>query len=137
MSVARVEDLIREQVKPGDLGMIISELGVVPDWSAAYTPNTGPQDAVIKIQLTDHRSLSAQEYAAKLREALHRRFPGLQFAFNTGGIVSTALNYGALSPINMQVAGEEAGRRAEGRATDSRTGFDGSRGGRRPNPATV
>lgn len=106
-SVVRVEDLIREQIRSGDLGMIISELGVVPDWSAAYTPNTGPQDAVIKVQLTDHRSASAQEYADKLRKALGERFPGLQFAFNTGGIVSTALNYGALSPINMQVAGKK------------------------------
>lgn len=106
-SVIKVEDFIRESIPSGDLGMIISELGVVPDWSAAYTPNTGPQDAVIKIQLTDHRSASAQDYAVKLRAGLGERFPGLQFAFNTGGIVSTALNYGALSPINMQVAGKK------------------------------
>src|SRR5262249_29418822 len=84
----------------------ISELGVVPDWSAAYTPNSGPQDAVLKIQLADHRSESAQYYATLLRDELARRFPGVDFGYNTGGIVSAALNYGALSPIDIQIAGK-------------------------------
>src|SRR5207247_2361654 len=51
--VAQVEKAIREEIDGKDLAMIISELGVVPDWSAAYTPNSGPQDALIKVQLTD------------------------------------------------------------------------------------
>ncbi len=38
-----------------DLQLIISELGVTPDWSAAYTPNSGPMDAVVKVQLKPER----------------------------------------------------------------------------------
>ena len=53
--VAQVEKAIREEIGGEDLAMIISELGVVPDWSSAYTPNSGPQDALIKVQLTDER----------------------------------------------------------------------------------
>lgn len=110
--IIKIENALRELIKPRDLSMVISELGVVPDWSAAYTPNSGPQDAVLKIQLTDERSQSAQEYADFLRNKLNSRFPGIEFAFNTGGIVSAALNYGALSPIDVQIAGKitEQGR---------------------------
>ena len=107
-TVTRVEDAIKGTIAPQDLNMIISELGVVPDWSAAFTPNTGPQDSVLKIQLTEDRSRTAQQYAAELRHVLNEKFPGVEFAFNTGGIVSAALNYGALSPINIQIAGKKA-----------------------------
>ena len=53
--------------------LIISELGVVADWSAAYTPNAGPMDAVVKVQLKHEREHSAQEYVAA---APRRASPG-------------------------------------------------------------
>ena len=53
--------------------MIVTELGLDPDWSAAYTANSGQQDAVIRIQLSEERKHSAQEYAIKLRHALRGR----------------------------------------------------------------
>src|SRR5262249_43436506 len=43
--IKAVEDLVRETIGD-DLQMVISEIGVVPDLSAAYTPNAGPMDAV-------------------------------------------------------------------------------------------
>ena len=53
--------------------MIISELGVTPDWSAAYTPNSGPMDSILKIQLDEHRHHSAQEYVHILRRGVCQR----------------------------------------------------------------
>lgn len=106
-TIIQVEDTIKQTIPAADLSMIISELGLVPDWSAAYTPNTGPQDAVLKVQLTEHRKQSAQKYAKQLRTVLNEKFPGVEFAFNTGGLVSAALNYGALSPINIQISGKK------------------------------
>jgi multidrug efflux pump subunit AcrB len=106
-TIVEVEDAIKQTIPAHDLSMIISELGIVPDWSSAYTPNTGPQDAVLKVQLTEHRQQSAQEYAQQLRQVLNEKFPGVEFAFNTGGLVSAALNYGALSPINVQIASKK------------------------------
>ena len=55
-----------------DLELIISEIGVTADWSAAYTPNAGPMDAVVKVQLTEEREHSAQEYVAALRDAFRQ-----------------------------------------------------------------
>src|SRR5262249_42394821 len=53
------------------------------------------------------RSGSAQEYAVKLRHALANdpRFADLQFNFDTGGMVTAALNMGASSPIDIQIEG--------------------------------
>jgi multidrug efflux pump subunit AcrB len=102
-----VERFLEQNILADERQMIISELGLVPDWSAAYTQNSGSQDAVIKLQLTEKRSLSAQQYAIKLRKLLSEedRFAGLRFSFDTGGMVSAALNYGASSPIDIQIEG--------------------------------
>ncbi|MBI3407981.1 MAG: efflux RND transporter permease subunit [Planctomycetes bacterium] len=105
--LALVEKFLEENIPAFERKMIISELGLVPDWSAAYTANSGSQDGIIKIQLTDERSLTAQEYAVKLRHLLQndQRFADLHFSFNTGGMISAALNYGASSPIDIQIEG--------------------------------
>ncbi len=113
--VTQAEDFIREQIPKDELEMIVSEMGVDPDWSAAYTDNSGQQDAVIRIQLSDKRKLSAQEYAIKLRHAIDRSpdFADLRVSFNTGGMVSTALNNGAASPIDIQIEGGKREQSAE------------------------
>ncbi|MBA4187317.1 MAG: AcrB/AcrD/AcrF family protein [Planctomycetaceae bacterium] len=93
---------------PGnELQMVVSEIGLNNDWSAAYSANAGQQDTVIRLQLTPERSLSAQQYAVVLRKKLASdpRFADLEFSFDTGGMVSAALNFGASSPIDIQVTG--------------------------------
>jgi multidrug efflux pump subunit AcrB len=102
-----VERFLEERIPAKEREMIVSELGLDPDWSAAYTANSGQQDAVIRVQLTDERRFTAQEYAIKLRHWLHDdpRFGDLRIGFDTGGMVSTALNYGASSPIDIRIEG--------------------------------
>ena len=63
--IAKVEEFVRKTIGE-DLQIIISELGVVADLSAAYTPNAGPMDAVVKVQLKHEREHSAQEYVEQL-----------------------------------------------------------------------
>jgi multidrug efflux pump subunit AcrB len=103
--IAEVEAFIEKNIPKRELEMMVSEMGVDPDWSSAYTANSGQQDAVIRIQLTDERTRSSQEYAEKLRHAFEKnpRFADLRVSFNTGGMVSTALNNGASSPIDIQI----------------------------------
>ena len=72
--IAKVEQFVREAIGE-DLQIIISELGVVADLSAAYTPNAGPMDAVVKVQLKHEREHSAQEYVEQLRDGSRQRFP--------------------------------------------------------------
>jgi multidrug efflux pump subunit AcrB len=109
--VAQVERFVYDNIPAADRQMIVSEIGLDPDWSAAYSANSGQQDAIIRIQLSDKRSLSAQEYAIKLRHLFQDdRFADLRFSFDTGGLVSTALNLGASSPIDIEVQGEPPGQ---------------------------
>lgn len=105
--IEEVEKAIESAIPQAERTMIVSEIGLNPDWSAAYSSNAGQQDAVLRVQLSDQRSLSAQKYAIKLRRALAQndRFADLQFSFDTGGMVSTALNFGAQAPIDIQVVG--------------------------------
>ncbi len=105
--IEKVEKLIRETVSEEDLQLIISELGVNSDWSAAYTPNSGPMDAVVKVQLSAERSKSAQEYVHLLRDrSKEPAFQGLEFAFDAGGLVRSAMNEGKSTPINIRITGK-------------------------------
>jgi multidrug efflux pump subunit AcrB len=108
--LAQVEKFILDNVPAAEREMVITELGLDPDWSAAYSANSGQQDAIVRIQLSDKRTLSAQEYAVKLRHAFRGdpRFADLRVSFDTGGMVSTALNLGASSPIDVEVQGNPA-----------------------------
>src|SRR4051812_23335250 len=116
--VAEVEDFIRQNVGD-DLELIISELGVWADWSAAYTPNASPMDAVVKVQLKDRRKHSIQHYADRLRSgmAADPRFVACEVAFNTGGTIRSALNEGRPTPLNVRVEGK--GLRASHRIADA------------------
>jgi multidrug efflux pump subunit AcrB len=106
--IAKVEDFFKREIGK-DLDLIISNIGVEANWSAAYTPNGGPMDAVVKVQLKAERNHSSQDYVARLRRGLaeDKRFVGLEFAFDAGGMVSTALNEGRTTPINIQITGKE------------------------------
>ena len=106
--ITQVEDYIKKTIDPEDLKLVISEIGVTADWSAAYTPNSGPQDAILKIQLTPERSKTSQEYIRILRAGLSKdpRFTDLEFSFDSGGLIRGALNKGRSSPINIQLTGK-------------------------------
>lgn len=106
--IAEVEQFVRKSIGK-DLKLVISELGVRADWSAAYTPNAGPMDALMKIQLTEDRRHSTQYHAQELRKTLaeEKRFGTLEFTFSTGGTIRTALNQGNVTPINIRVQAKD------------------------------
>lgn len=103
--VTEIEHFLRDRIAESDLQMIISNMGVLYDWPAAYTPNSGPQDAFINVQLRRGHRTSSEEYVRGLRRELPRRFPGVRFAYDTGGMLAAALNFGLPSPIDIQVEG--------------------------------
>jgi multidrug efflux pump subunit AcrB len=105
--IAEVERVVKERIG-SDLELVISEIGVVADWSAAYTPNAGPMDTVVKVQLKHDRKHSAQEYVQLLRRAFaaDRAFNDLEFAFDAGGMIRGAMNEGKSTPINIRITGK-------------------------------
>ncbi len=96
----------REQHPDSDLRLVISNAGVLNDWPAAYTPNDGPMDAFMLVQLKGKKGMPATfEYVERLRARLGREFPGTDFAFDTGGMLTAALNFGLPSPIDVRIQG--------------------------------
>ena len=106
--IQAVEDFVRKTIDEEDLQLVLSEIGVTSDWSAAYTLNAGPMDAVVKIQLSGERKKSSQEYVHILRTAFNNddRFGDLEFAFDAGGMVRSAMNEGRSTPISIRVTGK-------------------------------
>ncbi len=105
--IKEVEAEIRRNVPANELKTMISNIGVLYDWPAAYTPNSGPMDAFVNLQFSEDRTRTAQQYASLLRGKLRERFYGIEFAFDTGGLITAALNFGLPSPINIQVEGNK------------------------------
>ena len=106
--IAQVEKVLRDKIGD-DLDLQISELGVVADWSAAYTQNSGPMDAMLKVQLKSNRHHSAQEYVHILRKEFSGspEFGDLEFAFDAGGMIRSAMNEGRSTPINIRITGKK------------------------------
>ncbi|MGO9011274.1 MAG: efflux RND transporter permease subunit [Bryobacteraceae bacterium] len=102
--VARVEDLIKRTVSPSDFHMVVSNIGIVPDFSALYTNNTGPYTATIQVELTKDHKTSSFEYMARLRRAIEDHYPDLRTFFATGSMVDAVLNMGMPAPIDVQVS---------------------------------
>jgi multidrug efflux pump subunit AcrB len=114
--VAEIEKAVQEIIGTSDpggddpdseLSLLISNIGVLYDWPAAYTPNTGPMDAFVLCQLKDNREKSSAEWASELRTRLSSGFPDVQFSFDTGGMLTAALNQGLPAPIDIQVQGSD------------------------------
>jgi multidrug efflux pump subunit AcrB len=107
--IEAVEGFVKKTIGDEDLELVLSELGVNSDWSAAYTPNAGPMDAVVKIQLSEERHKTAQEYVHVLRTAFaaESAFRDLEFAFDAGGMVRSAMNEGKSTPISIRVTGKQ------------------------------
>lgn len=105
--IKTVEAFIKQRVPAREREMIVSEIGLNPDWSAAYTSNSGQQDAIIRLQLNDQRSQSSQSYASDIRRAFLENpdFADLRVDIDTGSMISAALNYGASSPIDIEITG--------------------------------
>ena len=104
--IVQMEQVVRNEIG-SDLEQIISNIGVFYDLPAAYTPNSGTQDAFIGVQLKQGHHVSTFDYATKIRPRLETMFPGVEFSFNTGGLITAALNEGKPSPIDVQVKGND------------------------------
>jgi multidrug efflux pump subunit AcrB len=102
--VAKVEDLIRHTVRPKDFKMIVSNIGVVPDFSSLYTTNAGPYTATIQVALQDSHHVSSFEYMDQVRNAMASNYPEIRTFFQSGSMVDAILNMGMPAPIDVQVS---------------------------------
>jgi len=101
---AKVEGLIRHVVDPKDMRMVVSNIGVVDDFSSLYTTNAGEYTATVQVQLNDDHKTSSFEYMGRLREALAQQLPNIRPFIQSGSMVDAILNVGMPAPIDVQVS---------------------------------
>ncbi len=105
--VARVEKLVREEVAPEDYELMVSNIGVVPDFSAIYTSNSAPNTAFLQVSLKDGHKIGSYEYMDRVRRRIRREMPEMSAYFQSGGFVDAVLNFGMPAPIDVQVSGPD------------------------------
>ncbi len=115
--VAKVEDLIRKVVDPGDFNMVVSNIGIVPDFSALYSSNAGPYTATVQVELKEGHAVSSFDYMDRVRKAIATQYPQLRMFFSSGSMVDAILNSGMAAPIDVQVSSRDL-HRAYGIAQD-------------------
>jgi multidrug efflux pump subunit AcrB len=108
--VAKIEDLIRHVVAPSDFKMVVSNIGVVPDFSSLYTTNAGPYTATVQVALQPSHKISSFEYMDRVRKAIASQYPDVRTFVQSGSMVDAILNMGMPAPIDVQVASPRNGQ---------------------------
>lgn len=101
--VSKVEAIVREEVAPEDLDLIVSNIGITPDFSAIYTSNAGAHTAFVQVSLKQQHRIGSYEYMRRVRRRLQQDIPELTSYFQSGGLVDAVLNLGLPAPIDIQV----------------------------------
>jgi CzcA family heavy metal efflux pump len=104
---SRVEDLIRSMIPAHDLGMVVSNLGLAPGFSAIYSPNAASDSGFVMVSLTPNHTESTWHYVDALRKALPTQVPEVQAFFQSGSIIDAVLNFGLAAPIDVQLSGPD------------------------------
>jgi len=103
--VERVEAIVKQVVKPEDLDTVVSNIGVMADLSALFTPNSAMHTAFVQVGLKEDHRLSSFEYMDQVRKRVATELPELRTYFQSGGLVDSVLNQGMPAPIDVQVSG--------------------------------
>jgi multidrug efflux pump subunit AcrB len=107
--VAKVENIVRQVVRPGDLETVVSNIGVMPDLSSLFTPNSGMHTAFIQVGLKEDHKVSSFAYMDEVRNRIAQEMPELRTYFQSSGIVDAVLNQGVPAPFDLQVSGIDMG----------------------------
>lgn len=101
--VAKVENIVHNTVKPADMDMIVSNIGVYPDLSAIYTTNASMDTAFVQVSLKEDHSIGSYEYMRRVQRAVARQMPELSAYYQAGGLVDAVINQGLPAPIDIQI----------------------------------
>jgi len=105
--VSKIEDLIHQTVSKDDMNMIVSNIGVVNDFSSLYTSNAGEYTATIQTSLKPEHQTDSQIYMDRVRAEIAEKFPDVRTFFSSGSMVDAILNTGMPAPIDVQVSSRD------------------------------
>ena len=107
--LALVEAEIRKLIPPEEIQAVVNNIGIpISGINMSYnnTGLIGPQDGDVQIALAEGHKPTG-DYVNLLRDELPKLFPSMTFSFLPADIVSQILNFGAPSPIDIQIKGSD------------------------------
>ncbi|MGH9643925.1 MAG: efflux RND transporter permease subunit, partial [Terriglobales bacterium] len=104
----QVLDELKRQAGPQNVENSLSYVGsYAPSYpiNLVYLWTSGPQDAVLLIQLKKDAHIRVSSLEEQLRPILARNFPDCSFTFEAGDIVSQIMDFGSPTPIEVAING--------------------------------
>jgi multidrug efflux pump subunit AcrB len=104
----QILDMIGDEVGPDNVEVTVSYVGSQPPSYAitnAYMWTSGPQEAVMLVAFYDKAKIQIKPLEDKLRARFAETFKDCDFTFEAGDIVNKVMNFGAATPIQVDVDG--------------------------------
>ncbi|OYW70036.1 MAG: acriflavin resistance protein, partial [Verrucomicrobiales bacterium 32-60-5] len=102
--------IIGEETGPDKVSISMGLVGVhAPNYpvNLIHQWNSGPEEAILQIQLKDGSGIDISPLREKLRSRLATEFPQVQFSFEPADIVSRVMALGSPTPIEVAVSGKD------------------------------
>ncbi|AFS52535.1 efflux transporter periplasmic adaptor subunit [Leptospirillum ferriphilum] len=105
---SRIDQLIRQELPPGAVDSIVSNIGIKAGWSSMFNPNAGTDTAIVDVALISRsrRNWSTSDAIIRLKKALRNRFPSSIFIFKPAGIIEDLISRGRMAPITVEIHGD-------------------------------
>jgi len=103
--VATIENVIKEIVRPEDLGILVDNIGVDNGFSAVYTSNAAMHTGFIQVGLRPEHRVGSYEYIRRIKKRIAQEMPEIAPFFSSGSLVDAVVSMGAPAPIDVQVVG--------------------------------
>lgn len=102
--------IIGEETGPDKVSISMGLVGVhAPNYpvNLIHQWNSGPEEAILQIQLKDGSGVAVSPLREKLRARFAAEFPQVQFSFEPADIVSRVMALGSPTPIEVAVSGKD------------------------------
>ena len=101
---------IQDAAGQGNVSVTLSYIGAPPPnypINTIYLWTSGQHEAVVRVALNPDAKIRVDEFEERLRKLLPDKFPGCQFSFEAGDIVTQIMNFGAPTPVEVNVSGPD------------------------------
>ncbi len=107
MALKALDD-IKKLAGPGNVDLSIGYVGTyAPSYpvNLIYLWTSGPQDAVLNVQLRQGANISVSQFEERLRTILPRDLPTTELTFGSADIVDQIMDLGSPTPIEVDIQG--------------------------------
>src|SRR5260221_1360974 len=83
--IKKVEEIVHQVVPATELNTVVSNIGVMADLSALFTPNSGMHTAFVQVGLKEDHRVSSFQYMNQVRARVGRELPEVPTYFQSYG----------------------------------------------------